>query len=59
MSETAYSRLTFTFDCAAVTPKAPTLPDGTTIDPGLVSQKYRSPAVKQRTLEAAVLALPS
>ena len=32
---------------------------GTTIDPGLVSKKYRSPAVKQRTLEAAVLELLS
>ncbi len=32
---------------------------GTTIDPGLVSKKYRSPAAKQRTLEAAVLDLLS
>jgi DNA topoisomerase-1 len=32
---------------------------GTTIDPDLVSKKYRSPAVKQRTLEAAVLELLS
>jgi DNA topoisomerase IB len=33
--------------------------NGTTIDPELVSRKYRSPAVKQRTLEAAVLDLLS
>jgi DNA topoisomerase-1 len=32
---------------------------GTTIDPGLVSKTYRSPAAKQRTLEAAVLELLS
>ncbi len=32
---------------------------GTTIDPELVSKKYRSPAAKQRTLEAAVLELLS
>ncbi len=32
---------------------------GTTIDPRLVSKKYRSPAVKQRTLEAAVLEMLS
>jgi len=33
--------------------------NGTTIDPALVRKKYRSPAVKQRTLEAAVLELLS
>jgi len=33
--------------------------NGTTIDPDLVSKKYRSPAAKQRTLEAAVLELLS
>jgi DNA topoisomerase-1 len=33
--------------------------NGTTIDPALVSKKYRSPAAKQRTLEAAVLDLLS
>jgi DNA topoisomerase-1 len=33
--------------------------NGTTIDPALVSRKYRSPAAKQRTLEAAVLDLLS
>ena len=32
---------------------------GTTIDPELVTKKYRSPAAKQRTLEAAVLELLS
>jgi len=32
---------------------------GTTIDPALVSKTYRSPAAKQRTLEAAVLDLLS
>ena len=32
---------------------------GTTIDPGLVHKKYRSPHAKQRTLEAAVLDLLS
>jgi len=32
---------------------------GTTIDPALVSKKYRSPAAKQRTLEKAVLELLS
>ena len=32
---------------------------GTTIDPELVSKKYRSPEAKQRTLEAAVLELLS
>ncbi len=31
--------------------------NGTTIDPALVSKRYRSPAAKQRTLEAAVLKL--
>jgi DNA topoisomerase-1 len=31
--------------------------NGTTIDPKLVTKKYRSPAAKQRTLEAAVLEL--
>ena len=30
---------------------------GTTIDPELVTKRYRSPAAKQRTLEAAVLEL--
>ena len=30
---------------------------GTTIDRGLVTKRYRSPAAKQRTLEAAVLEL--
>ena len=33
--------------------------NGVTIDPALVSKKYRSPAAKQRTLEAAVLELLS
>jgi DNA topoisomerase-1 len=33
--------------------------NGTTIDPALVSKKYRSPAAKQRTLEQAVLDLLS
>ncbi len=32
---------------------------GTTIDPDLVTKRYRSPAVKQRTLEKAVLELLS
>ena len=32
---------------------------GTTIDPDLVTKKYRSPAAKQRTLEEAVLDLLS
>ena len=30
---------------------------GTTIDPELVTKRYRSPAAKQRALEAAVLEL--
>ncbi len=33
--------------------------NGTTIDPDLVAKSYRSPAAKQRTLEAAVLELLS
>ena len=33
--------------------------NGTTIDPALVRRKYRSPAAKQRTMEAAVLDLLS
>ena len=33
--------------------------NGTTIDPDLVTKRYRSPAAKQRTLEAAVLDLLS
>ena len=33
--------------------------NGTTIDPGLVSRKYRSPTAKQRMIEAAVLDLLS
>jgi len=33
--------------------------NGTTIDPAVVAKRYRSPALKQRAIEAAVLELLS